>query len=126
MGEKKRVLGEVLYEDLKTNEYLDKLEMILDKQCDLQRAGQSWTLTQKQISDLLRFADLLSKAFNKAGDTDEKLEALAIVHKLKELYPKRKDVELLLRSVNAQYRNEPFVIDLEVAKLNQEWQTEDE
>ena len=124
MSEKK-LLGEYLYESLEGDEYLQKLEDILTKQFVRKQVGRPYWISNKQLHDLLRFADLLSKSFNKARSLNQKIEAVSIMEKLKYLYPKHKAVEFFKRSVEAHYYGKPFNIELEVAKFNHELELED-
>lgn len=124
MSEEKKALGEYLYEELASNDYLKKLETVLDEQFNRKQANQSYWMSNKQLHDLLRFADLLSKSFNKARSLNQKIEAVSIMEKIKYLYPEHKAVELLKRSVEAYYNGKPFNTELEVAKFNRELEEE--
>lgn len=124
MSEEKKALGEYLYEELASNDYLKKLETVLDEQFNRKQANQSYWMSNKQLHDLLRFADLLSKSFNKARSLNQKIEAVSIMEKLKYLYPEHKAVEFLKRSVEAYYNGKPFNTELEVAKFNRELEEE--
>lgn len=126
MNEEKKALGEYLYESLENDAYLKKLETILTEQFGRKQADQPYWISNKQLHDLLRFADLLSKSFNKAGSLDQKLRAMAIMDKLKFLYPEHKAVEFFKRSVEAQYNGKPFITELELAKFNRESEHEEE
>lgn len=126
MSEEKKALGEYLYEELASNDYLKKLETVLDEQFNRKQANQSYWMSNKQLHDLLRFADLLSKSFNKAVSLEQKLRAMAIMDKLKFLYPEHKAVEFFKRSVEAQYNGKPFITELELAKFNRESEHEGE
>lgn len=123
MNEKKP-LGEYLYEELEKDEYLQKLEAVLAKQFAHKQVGQSYWMSNKQLHDLLRFADLLSKSFNQARSLDQKIRAVSIMEKLKYLYPEHKAVEFFKRSVEAYYNGKPFNTELEVAKFNRELEEE--
>ena len=103
---------------------LKKLETVLDEQFNRKQANQSYWMSNKQLHDLLRFADLLSKSFNKARSLNQKIEAVSIMEKLKYLYPEHKAVEFLKRSVEAYYNGKPFNTELEVAKFNRELEEE--
>ena len=70
MNEEKKALGEYLYESLENDAYLKKLETILTEQFGRKQADQPYWISNKQLHDLLRFADLLSKSFNKAGSLE--------------------------------------------------------
>lgn len=72
MNEEKKALGEYLYEHLENDAYLKKLETILTEQFGRKQAEQPYWISNKQLHDLLRFADLLSKSFNKAGSFRQK------------------------------------------------------
>lgn len=125
MNEEKKALGEYLYESLENDAYLKKLETILTDQFGRKQAEQPYWISNKQLNDLLRFADLLSKSFNKAGSLDQKLRAMAIMDKLKFLYPEHKAVEFLKRSAEAQYNGKPFVTELELANRESEHEEEE-
>lgn len=99
MNKKEKALGEYLFEYLEKDKYLKKLETTLTEQFGRKQAGQSYWMSNKQLHDLLRFADLLSKSFNEVGSLEQKLRAMAIMDKLKFLYPEYKAVEFIRRSV---------------------------
>lgn len=121
----KKMLGEYLYDCLEKDEYLQKLEGVLFDQFIRKQVGESYGMSNKQLLDLLRFADLLSKSFNEAKSLDQKNRAVSIMKKLKYLYPRHRAVELFKRSVEAQYDGKPFIAELEVARLNHELERED-
>lgn len=121
----KKPLGEYLYEYLEKDKYLQKLEAALVEQFCRKQVGRPYWMSNKQLHDLLRFADLLSKSFNEAGSLEQKLIAMAIMDKLKFLYPENKAVEFLKRSVEAQYNGKPFITELELAKFNCETESEE-
>ncbi len=123
MNEKKP-LGEYLYDCLEEDEYLQKLEDVLIEQFGRKQVGKPYWMSNKQLQDLLRFADLLSKSFNQARSLDQKIRAVLIMEKLKYLYPEHKAVEFFKRSVEAQYNGKPFNTELEVAKFNRELERE--
>ncbi|WP_050755739.1 hypothetical protein [Limosilactobacillus coleohominis] len=99
MSEKKVCLGEAIYEELQHNDYLEKLSVILDNQYFNCLNGEPFSLTRKQISHLLRFADLLSKSFNKQGSINQKVRAREIMDKMLKLYPTRPDIRYVANSV---------------------------
>ena len=125
MSERKKLLGEYLYEELEGNEYLQKLEDILTKQFVRKQVGRPYWISNKQLHDLLRSADLLSKSFNEARSLNQKNRAVSIMEKLKYLYPKHRTVEFFKRSVEAQYDGKPFNTELVVAKFNRDLELED-
>lgn len=102
MSEKKVVLGEALYEELQHNDYLEKLSEILNNQYFKCLNGEPYLLTKKQISHLLRFADLLSKSFNKQGSINQKVRAREIVDKMLKLYPSLPVIRYVANSVYKQ------------------------
>lgn len=116
----KKPLGEYLYEYLEKDKYLQKLEAALVEQFCRKQVGRPYWMSNKQLHDLLRFADLLSKSFNEARSLDQKIRAVSIMEKLKYLYPKHKAVEFFKRSVEANYHGKPFNIELEMTKFNRE------
>lgn len=124
VSEEKKPLGEYLYDHLEEDEYLQELEDVLIEQFGRKQVGKPYWMSNKQLKDLLQFADLLSKSFNEAKSLDQKNRAVSIMGKLRYLYPKHKAVEFIKRSVEAQYNGKPFNIELEIAKFNHELERE--
>lgn len=124
VSEEKKPLGEYLYDHLEEDEYLQELEDVLIEQFGRKQVGKPYWMSNKQLKDLLQFADLLSKSFNEAKSLDQKNRAVSIMEKLRYLYPKHKAVEFIKCSVEAQYNGKPFNIELEITKFNHELERE--
>lgn len=111
MMSKKKPLGVYLYEHLQHDDYLEKLSVILDEQYYSCLSKKPYSLSAKQISDLLRFADLLSKSFNEEGSINQKVRARKIIDRMLKLYPTRPDVRYVANSV---YKSSGYNRRLEV------------
>lgn len=98
-------LGQYLYDNLNHNTYLRKLVKILLIQYANFLFGANWQLTQKQKSDLLTFADLLSKSINKGGTEKQRNLALRIIALLTKMYPKDPSVGIVNDEVMSSLNN---------------------
>lgn len=98
-------LGQYLFDNLNHNSYLRKLVKILLIQYAKSLFGTNWQLTQKQKSDLLTFADLLSKSINKSGTEKQRNLALRIIALLTKMYPKDPSVGVVNDEVMSSLNN---------------------
>ncbi|MDC6076600.1 DEAD/DEAH box helicase [Limosilactobacillus reuteri] len=105
MPEQDKTLAEYLYGKLKRNSYLRKLIKKLFTQYSFFLFGAKWSLKDKEKTDLLRFADLLSKTKNSYGQADCKNLSLKIMALLNKMYPKDPSVNLVSDSVLSSLNN---------------------
>lgn len=105
MPEQDKTLAEYLYGKLKRNSYLRKLIKKLFTQYSFFLFGAKWSLKDKEKTDLLRFADLLSKTKNSYGQADYKNLSLKIMALLNKMYPKDPSVNLVSDSVLSSLNN---------------------
>lgn len=95
-----RTLGEYIYDEIDQNEYLNKLynKLIRDYSRKIFRRELE-PFFEKEISDLLRFADLLSKSTNPKKKGTHKIWAQQIVALLDKLFPNNDLIKIYKFSV---------------------------
>lgn len=92
MNTGKRTLGSAIFTDIDSNAYLGKLYARLLKGYGMHvfnigQSQQAGLFTSKEKSDILRFADILSKSNDPAKADSHKIWAQEIVILMNELYP---------------------------------------
>ncbi len=92
MNTGKRTLGSAIFTDIDSNAYLGKLHARLLKGYGMHvfnigQSQQAGLFTSKEKSDILRFADILSKSNDPAKADSHKIWAQEIVILMNELYP---------------------------------------
>lgn len=105
MVEQSRTLAEYLYDNLHQNSYLKKLIQRLLLEYSYYLFDANFSLEKKEKIDLLKFADLLSKAKNSRGSADCKNLSLKIIALLNEMYPEDPSVNLVSNSVLSSLNN---------------------
>lgn len=99
MKNNNRSLGESIYEEISLNSYLHELYSDILRNYTYKLFSFRATPPEINISDTLRFADILSKSnHHKLGDS-HKLWAQEMVALLHDLYPEDKEIRYLLSSV---------------------------
>lgn len=99
MVEQNKTLAEYLYDNLHQNSYLKKLIQRLLLEYSYYLFDANWSLAKKEKIDLLKFADLLSKAKDPRGSADCKNLSLRIIALLNEMFPEDPSVNLVSNSV---------------------------
>lgn len=97
---RKLTLGEEIFLEIDKNEYLNELFQKLLFSYSLKLFGNDFNdLTSKEVKDLLRFADLLSKSNDTNNAGKHKVWAQEIIALLNELYPEDINIKLFTHSV---------------------------
>lgn len=95
-----RTIGDVLFEDIDRNEYLNELyESILHNYSVKLFGIKDAQMQEINVGDALRFADILSKSTNPKKADIHKIWAQEIVALLQNLYPQNPTIEYYLGSV---------------------------
>lgn len=105
MVKKNKSLAEYLYDNLQQNHYLRKLVKQLFTQYAYFLFQAKWSLDKKEKTDLLKFADLLSKAQSNNGSSECKNLALKIITMLQEMYPEDPNVDIVRNTVLSSLKN---------------------
>lgn len=105
MVEQSKTLAEYLYDNLHQNSYLKKLIQRLLLEYSYYLFDANWSLEKKEKIDLLKFADLLSKAKDPCGSADCKNLSLRIIALLNEMSPEDPSVNLVSNSVLSSLNN---------------------
>lgn len=105
MVEQSKTLAEYLYDNLHQNSYLKKLIQRLLLEYSYYLFDANWSLEKKEKIDLLKFADLLSKAKDPRGSADCKNLSLRIIALLNEMSPEDPSVNLVSNSVLSSLNN---------------------
>ncbi|MGH4126305.1 MAG: DEAD/DEAH box helicase [Clostridium sp.] len=93
-------LGEIIYKDIDSNEYLNELYENILLNYSLKLFKQNRNLDNAlNVEDALRFADLLSKSVDKQNSDKHKIWAQEIVALLNYIYPDNKTIEYYMGSV---------------------------
>ncbi len=105
MRETKKTLGDWIFDDIEENSYLRKLynELIIQYTNKLQ--GYLYSLEERKIKHLLRFADVLSKSDNSVKGSFHKNIAQNIVCILEKIYPESVYNKLYMGSVLSNVNN---------------------
>lgn len=94
-----RTLGEWIFTDIEQDVYLQKLYSKLITEYSIMLQGKSYSLNEKSIKHLLRFADLLSKSSDGTKGDFHKNIAQNIVCIIEKMYPQYPLNKLYLGSV---------------------------
>lgn len=105
MVKKNKSLAEYLYDNLQQNHYLRKLVKQLFTQYAYFLFQAKWSLDKKEKTDLLKFADLLSKAQSNNGTSECKNLALKIITMLQKMYPEDPNVDIVRNTVLSSLKN---------------------
>lgn len=100
-----KTFGEWLFEDIHENEYLKKLYSKLICEYTKNLIGDNYTLSEKDISDLLTFSDILSKSTSIKNQDFHKNIAQNITTIIKKLYPNNLKVDYYTGSVLSNVQN---------------------
>lgn len=101
MSEEKKRLGDTIFVDIESNEYLNELheKILYNYAIRLFQLEKKKTAAEFEFLDALRFADILSKSNHPEYSTNHKMWAQEIVILLNELYPDNPLVKLYAGSV---------------------------
>lgn len=105
MVKKNKSLAEYLYDNLQQNHYLRKLVKQLFTQYAYFLFQAKWALDKKEKTDLLKFADLLSKAQSNNGASECKNLALKIITMLQKMYPEDPNIDIVRNTVLSSLKN---------------------
>lgn len=120
MSEEKKKLGDAIFVDIDSNEYLNELheKILFNYAIRLFQLERKNNVKEFDLLDALRFADLLSKSNHPEASVRHKMLAQEIIVLLNELYPENSMVKLYagsvfssignhrgLQKVNADYRD---------------------
>lgn len=92
-------LGEAIYKDIDTNEYLNELYKDILFNYSIRLFGIDTECKQININDALHFADILSKSNNNINSDKHRIWAQEIVALLKSLYPQDSRIDYYMGSV---------------------------
>lgn len=105
MIDKSKSLAEYLYDNLQQNHYLKKLVKQLFTQYAYFLFQAKWSLDKKEKTDLLKFADLLSKAKSNNESSECKNLSLKIIAMLQEMYPADPNIDIVRNTVLSSLKN---------------------
>ena len=104
-------LGELIFKDLEKNDYLHELYSKLLNAYSSSIVNGAYSITEKELSDSLRFADLLSKSTNANMQDYHHQLAQEIVILCRELFPQFEIVDQFLGSILSNNGNFPGIIN---------------
>ena len=101
MSEEKKRLGDAIFVDIDSNEYLNEIheKILFNYAIRLFQLETKSTAKEFDLLDALRFADLLSKSNHPEASVQHKMWAQEIIVLLNELYPDNSLVKLYAGSV---------------------------
>lgn len=101
MSEEKKRLGDAIFVDIDSNEYLNEIheKILLNYALRLFQLETKGKVKEFDLLDALRFADLLSKSNHQEASVRHKMWAQEIIVLLNELYPDNSLVKLYAGSV---------------------------
>ena len=101
MSEEKKRLGDAIFVDIDSNEYLNEIheKILFNYAIRLFQLETKNTAKEFDLLDALRFADLLSKSNHPEASVKHKMWAQEIIVLLNELYPDNSLVKLYAGSV---------------------------